>query len=125
MDEETGMWKVSFQEGEVSPSWSTLVEDLAFGSTQAETDGFNEPWRQFTFFRSLVEEILSFNSNKVGANAMGRSWRNLKRKEKCSKNFQMATNILRLFDGYFSIDTELEFAGVAGPICWVGSPYNL
>ena len=104
------------------------MEDLAFGSTQAETDGFNEPWRQFTFFRSLAEEILSFNSNKVGANAMGRSWRNLenmKREEKCSGNFQMATNILGLFDGYFSIDTELESAGVAGPICWVGSLYNL
>ena len=38
------------------------------GSIQAETDGFSEPWwRQFTLFKSLAEETLRFNSNKVGA----------------------------------------------------------
>ena len=28
-------------------------------------------------------------------------------------------------DGAFSIDTKVKLIGVAGPICWVGSPNNL
>ena len=85
MEEGIRMWRVSFQEGDVSPSWSTLVEDLAVGSTQAETDGFSEPWRQFTFFRSLAEVILSFNSNKLGAMGGGCGIWKFWRKEKCSE----------------------------------------
>ena len=30
-----------------------------------------------------------------------------------------------IFDGAFSIDTRLEPVGVARPICWAGSLYDL
>ena len=30
-----------------------------------------------------------------------------------------------LFDGAFSTDTGLKLLGAAGPVCWIGSLYNL
>ena len=39
--------------------------------------------------------------------------------------FTKVNDFFNTDDGEFSIDTRLEPLGAVGPICWVGSPYNL